>query len=74
MGLSGPPLPPPACFSVVPYPVRRKSPLNPEFGRHYLFVSSGPDDPNATKEEKTRTPETEIDKPVEKKVCQVKSD
>ena len=44
LGLKGPPIPPNALFSVVPYPIKRKAPQS-EAGSHYLFVASGPDDP-----------------------------
>ncbi len=68
LGPGGPPIPPYATFSVVPYPVRRKSPLN-EFGQHYLFVASASDDPNSVKEEKVvKTPEVEVEKAPDKKV------
>ena len=45
MGPKGPPIPPPATFSVIPYPVKRKAPLVSEFGGRYIFIASSPDDP-----------------------------
>uniref|UniRef100_H2YKD6 Uncharacterized protein n=1 Tax=Ciona savignyi TaxID=51511 RepID=H2YKD6_CIOSA len=45
LGPKGPPIPPPALFSVVPYPVKRKPPSGDK-AQHYEFVASGPDDPN----------------------------
>jgi hydrocephalus-inducing protein len=44
MGPKGPPIPPPAIFSVVPYPVHRKSPPGAEFS-HYVFVTTNENDP-----------------------------
>ena len=44
LGPHGPPIPPPATFSVVCYPVKRHAPPGAE-GGHYLFVASSPDDP-----------------------------
>ena len=43
LGPRGPPVPPAATFSVVPYPVKRHAPAGAE-GGHYMFVASGPDD------------------------------
>ena len=44
LGEKGPPIPPMASFSVIPYPVKRKAPVS-EAASHYLFIASGPDDP-----------------------------
>lgn len=44
LGPKGPPIPPPAIFSVVPYPVHRKSPPGAEFS-HYVFVTTNENDP-----------------------------
>ena len=44
MGPRGPPIPPAAQFSVVPYPVKRHAPPGAESG-HYTFIASSPDDP-----------------------------
>lgn len=44
LGANGPPIPPSAMFSVIPFPVKRKAPVS-EAANHYLFVASGPDDP-----------------------------
>lgn len=44
LGPHGPPIPPAATFSVVPYPVKRHAPPGSESG-HYQFVATGPDDP-----------------------------
>lgn len=55
LGPNGPPIPPPASFSVVPYPVKRKPPST-EPGIHYQFVSSSPDDPNVAPEERPKEP------------------
>ncbi|XP_053402100.1 hydrocephalus-inducing protein homolog isoform X11 [Mercenaria mercenaria] len=46
LGPKGPPIPPPANFSVVPYPVKRRAPGVSEFGGRYVFIASSPDDPN----------------------------
>eukprot|EP00794_Sanderia_malayensis_P018879 gene18879-20779_t len=68
LGPGGPPIPPSATFSVVPYPVRRKPPVLNEFGQHYVYVASAADDPNAFKDEKTlKTPDTEVERASDKK-------
>lgn len=50
LGPKGPPVPPPAIFSVVPYPVHRKSPPGAEFS-HYVFVTTNEHDPNLVSDE-----------------------
>jgi hypothetical protein len=62
LGPHGPPIPPPASFAVVPYPVRRRPPLGSDPSSHYAFVASGPDDPNALQEEKSKEPDPEVEK------------
>ncbi|XP_052229341.1 hydrocephalus-inducing protein homolog isoform X3 [Dreissena polymorpha] len=66
LGPRGPPIPPPANFSVVPYPVKRRAPPVSEFGGRYLFIATSPDDPNIgmietkeseVEEEKSMTPD-----------------
>jgi len=37
LGAKGPPVPPPATFAVVPYPVKREAPSSVELC-HYSFV------------------------------------
>ena len=70
LGPSGPPVPPSATFSVVPYPRRRKPNAVNEYGASYVFVASSPDDPNAAREEKmVKTPEAEVEKTPDKRVC-----
>ena len=66
LGPHGPPIPPPATFAVVPYPVRRRPPLGLDPPSHYVFVASGPDDPNAPQEDKTKEAEPEVEKTPEK--------
>ena len=44
LGPKGPPIPPPAVFSVIPFPAQRNAPPCAEFG-HYLFVSNVENDP-----------------------------
>lgn len=66
LGLHGPPIPPPATFAVVPYPVRRRPPLGVDPPSHYVFVASSPDDPNAPQEDKTKEAEPEVEKTPEK--------
>ncbi len=44
LGIKGPPIPPPAIFSVVSYPNHRKSPPGAEFS-HYIFVTNNENDP-----------------------------
>ncbi|XP_070194710.1 hydrocephalus-inducing protein homolog isoform X4 [Littorina saxatilis] len=64
MGPHGPPIPPPAVFAVVPFPVKRKAPPISEFGGHYVFIASSPDDPNVVVEEKSKEPEAEEEKSI----------
>ena len=45
MGPRGPPIPPPATFGVVPFPVKRRAPVVSEFGGRYNFIATSPDDP-----------------------------
>lgn len=45
LGPRGPPIPPPASFSVIPYPVKRRAPPMGEMAGHYMFVAASPDDP-----------------------------
>ena len=52
LGPKGPPVPPPALFSVVPYPAYRKAPLGSEFS-HYIFVTTNENDPNLQPDEKS---------------------
>ncbi|GFS07093.1 hydrocephalus-inducing protein-like [Elysia marginata] len=54
MGPQGPPIPPPAVFGVMPYPVKRRPPQLGELGGRYLFVASTPDDPNIGHEDKSK--------------------
>ncbi|KAL3860158.1 hypothetical protein ACJMK2_010318 [Sinanodonta woodiana] len=63
LGPKGPPIPPPADFAVVPYPVKRRAPPVCEFGGRYLFVASSPDDPNIGVVE-TKEPEVDEEKSV----------
>ena len=44
LGPKGPPIPPPASFAVVPYPVYRKAPAGADFS-HYIFVTINENDP-----------------------------
>lgn len=62
LGPNGPPIPPPVTFAVIPYPVHRHSPFASDTSLHYLFVASGPNDPNVAVEEKVKKPEAEIEK------------
>jgi hypothetical protein len=40
LGPKGPPVPPPAVFAVVPYPVKRQAPTVSELGQYtFTFVS-----------------------------------
>ena len=45
LGITGPPIPPPATFSVVPYPVKRKPHMGVEPGLHFAFIAASLDDP-----------------------------
>ncbi|CAH1779299.1 unnamed protein product [Owenia fusiformis] len=62
LGPRGPPIPPPAEFQVVPYPVKRHAPQAAAESGHYIFVASHPDDPNIAREEKPKESEQEEEK------------
>lgn len=47
IGPSGPPIPPPAFYTVTPFPTERELPINVQ--ENFVFVASSPDDPNTTK-------------------------
>ncbi|KAK6174452.1 hypothetical protein SNE40_017727 [Patella caerulea] len=64
LGPHGPPIPPAASFSVVPYPVKRKAPPVAEFGGQFVFIASSVDDPNVGIEEKPKETELEEEKSV----------
>ena len=53
LGARGPPIPPPATFSVVTYPEHRKAPPGSEFS-HYVFVTNDPNDTNLIVDEKPK--------------------
>lgn len=55
LGPKGPPIPPPASFAVVPYPVKRKRP-SADPVQHYEFVSTSLDDPNLAPEDRPKEP------------------
>ncbi len=60
LGTRGPPIPPPATFSVVAYPAHRDPPPGSEFS-HYVFVTSDPGDPNLVADEpKGQMPEEQM--------------
>ncbi|XP_066494024.1 hydrocephalus-inducing protein-like [Tiliqua scincoides] len=40
LGPSGPPIPPPAFFSVIPYPEKRTAPILGEALKHFTFIAS----------------------------------
>ena len=44
LGPKGPPIPPPATFAVIPFPMQRGAPPSSELN-HYLFVSNIENDP-----------------------------
>ncbi|XP_041375521.1 hydrocephalus-inducing protein homolog [Gigantopelta aegis] len=64
LGPHGPPIPPPAEFAVVPYPVKRRAPPISEFGGRYLFVASSLDDPNIGIDEKFKDENMDEEKSV----------
>ncbi|XP_033116735.1 hydrocephalus-inducing protein homolog isoform X2 [Anneissia japonica] len=61
LGPNGPPIPPSASFSVVPYPVKRRPPMGGDANGHYVFVASSPDDPNVSIEDKPKELEPDIE-------------
>ena len=69
LGPSGPPVPPDAIFSVVPFPAKREAPSGNELGKHYVFVFEN----ETIKDEKSKTELTEVEKPVDKKVIKIVS-
>ncbi|XP_068116429.1 hydrocephalus-inducing protein homolog [Hyperolius riggenbachi] len=60
LGSSGPPIPPPYIFTVVPFPEQRTPPTDQETLAHFTFIAASPDDPNVIVEEK-KEPEPEQD-------------
>ncbi|XP_074644164.1 hydrocephalus-inducing protein homolog [Tubulanus polymorphus] len=54
LGPTGPPIPPPASFAVIPYPVKRRQPNGGETNGHYVFIASSPDDPNVITDDKSK--------------------
>lgn len=62
VGPSGPPVPPEAVFSVIPYPVEREAVRMPDCGQRYVFISSGDSDPNAIREDRSKSDVSEVDK------------
>ena len=69
LGPSGPPVPPDAIFSVVPFPAKREAPSVNELGKHYVFVFEN----EMIKDERSKTELTEVEKPVDKKVIKIVS-
>ena len=69
VGPAGPPVPPEAIFSVIPYPMEREAPLMGDSQR-YAFVSSNPGDSNVADDPSSKSDVSEVEKPiVDKKVC-----
>lgn len=67
VGPSGPPVPPEAIFSVIPYPSEREAPSVGDSQR-YIFVSNLGE--VGVTEEPSKSDVSEIEKPtVDKKVC-----
>ena len=60
LGPNGPPIPPAALFSVMPYPVKRRAPLE-DPAHHYEFIATSPDDPNAASEDQAKEQESQPD-------------
>ena len=69
LGKNGPPVPPPAEFSVVPYPAQRVPPnTNAEPFQYFSLVATGPDDPNLHEEEKAHETPQDTPTPIEARV------
>lgn len=60
MGPKGPPIPPEAIFSVIPYPIERQAPLTATNTDHYVFVSNQENDPNVVASDKQLQKETPL--------------
>ena len=45
MGTTGPPVPPPATFSVVPFPIKRKPHIGADPSVNFSFIAAGLEDP-----------------------------
>ncbi|XP_053255366.1 hydrocephalus-inducing protein homolog [Podarcis raffonei] len=58
LGPSGPPIPPTACFSVIPYPEKRAAPVPGEALKHFTFLS--PEDPSLEEDKKETENNLEI--------------
>uniref|UniRef100_H2XZ27 Hydin adenylate kinase-like domain-containing protein n=1 Tax=Ciona intestinalis TaxID=7719 RepID=H2XZ27_CIOIN len=68
LGPKGPPIPPPAMFSVIPFPVKRKPPSGDK-AQHYEFVASSPDDPNiGVDDQASKEPEPPPEEPTPSEV------
>ncbi|XP_075242911.1 hydrocephalus-inducing protein-like isoform X4 [Convolutriloba macropyga] len=50
MGTTGPPVPPPATFSVVPFPIKRKPHIGADPSVNFSFIAAGLEDPNLVAE------------------------
>ena len=69
LGPSGPPVPPDAIFSVVPFPAKREAPSVNELEQHYVFVFEN----EMMKDEKSKAEITEVEKSIDKKVGEIVS-
>ena len=69
VGPAGPPVPPEAIFSVIPYPMEREAPLMGDSQR-YAFVSTNGCDANIIDDLLSKSDVSEVEKQtVDKKVC-----
>ena len=69
VGPAGPPVPPEALFSVIPYPMEREAPMMGDSQR-YAFVSNNAGDTNVGDDPSSKSDLSEVEKPVvDKKVC-----
>jgi len=60
LGPSGPPIPPPATFAVVPYPVKRKAPSG-DPSHHYEFIAIATEDPKAGSEDAAKEQDSQAE-------------
>lgn len=66
VGPAGPPVPPEAIFSVIPYPIEREAPSMGDIQR-YAFMSDNPADLNVGDDPSSKSDLSEVEKPVSDK-------
>ncbi|XP_021570831.1 hydrocephalus-inducing protein homolog, partial [Carlito syrichta] len=60
LGSSGPPIPPPALFSIISYPVKRLPLVTTDILKHFVFVAPSSDELSLLDEKKEVDPESDL--------------